>query len=90
MPARFSFISSPAFRRDLEGLPARVHDEVLEAVKLLEVSPKGPHPKIKKLKGKDRGLPVLPPSGSARRCGVRPHTSRLRPIEDEADDSRPG
>jgi hypothetical protein len=48
MPARFSLIFSPGFRRDLEDLPARVHDEVLEAVKVLGVSPKGPHSKIKK------------------------------------------
>jgi mRNA-degrading endonuclease RelE of RelBE toxin-antitoxin system len=52
MPARVTLIFSPSFRRDLEGLPPRAHDEVLEALKQLEVSPKGPSPKIKKLKGK--------------------------------------
>jgi mRNA-degrading endonuclease RelE of RelBE toxin-antitoxin system len=55
VPARFTLIFSPAFRRDLEDLPARVHNEVLEAVKLLEITPKGPHTKIKKLKSKGIG-----------------------------------
>ena len=58
MPARFSLIFSPGFRRDLEDLPARVHEEVLEAVRVLGVSPKGPHSKIKKLKAKGIGLEV--------------------------------
>jgi mRNA-degrading endonuclease RelE of RelBE toxin-antitoxin system len=55
MPARFTLIFSPAFRRDLEHLPARTHNEVLEATKLLEINPKGPHTKIKKLKAKGIG-----------------------------------
>jgi mRNA-degrading endonuclease RelE of RelBE toxin-antitoxin system len=55
MPARFSLIFPPGFRRDLEDLPSRVHDEVLEAVKMLGVSPKGPHSKIKKLNAKGIG-----------------------------------
>ena len=55
MPARFTLIFSPAFRRDLEQLPVRVHDELLETIKLLEINPKGPHPKIKKLKAKGVG-----------------------------------
>ena len=55
MPARFRLIFSPSFRRDLERFPPRVHDEVLEALKQLEMSPKGPSPKIKRLKGKGVG-----------------------------------
>lgn len=55
MPARFTLVFSPAFRRDLEHLPAQAHDEVLEALKLLESNPRGPHAKIKKLKAKGIG-----------------------------------
>ncbi len=55
MPARFTLIVSPSFRRDLERLPPRVHDQVLEALKELEINPKGASPKIKKLKGKGVG-----------------------------------
>lgn len=55
MPAGFTLIFSPAFRRDVEHLPTRVQNEVLEAIKLLEVNPKGPHTKIKKLRGKGIG-----------------------------------
>jgi len=55
MSARFTLILSPAFRRDLEHLPPRAHREVLEALKLLQSTPKGPHAKIKKLKGKGIG-----------------------------------
>jgi len=55
MPARFTLIVSPAFRRDLEHLPPRAHREVLDALQHLKITPKGPHPKIKKLKGKGIG-----------------------------------
>ena len=55
MSARFTLILSPAFRRDLEHLPPRAHREVLEALKLLQSTPKGPHAKIKKLIGKGVG-----------------------------------
>jgi mRNA-degrading endonuclease RelE of RelBE toxin-antitoxin system len=55
MPARFALVFSPSFRRDLDRLPPRVHDEVLEAIKQLGATPKGPHPKIKKLKGTGLG-----------------------------------
>ena len=55
MPARFTLILSPSFRRDLDRLPPRVHDEVLDAVNLLVTNPKGPHPKIKKLKARGVG-----------------------------------
>ena len=55
MPASFTLILSPAFRRDLEHLPPRAHRQVLEALKLLKTAAKGPHPKIKKLKGKGIG-----------------------------------
>ena len=55
MPARFTPIVSPAFRRDLEHLPPRAHRQVLEALKLLKTAAKGPHPKIKKLKRKGIG-----------------------------------
>ena len=54
MPA-YTLILSPAFRRDLEALPARVHDDVVAALKELERAPKGPSPKIKKLKGTSIG-----------------------------------
>jgi len=55
MPARFTLILPPAFRRDLEHLPPRAHDQVIEGLQLLKMTPKGPHPKIKKLKGKGIG-----------------------------------
>ena len=55
MPARFTLVLSPAFRRDLEHLPPRSHRQVLEALQLLKTAAKGPHPKIKKLKGKGIG-----------------------------------
>jgi mRNA-degrading endonuclease RelE of RelBE toxin-antitoxin system len=55
MTARFVLILSPAFRQDLERLPLRSRDQVVKALHLLEISPKGPHPKIKKLKGKGFG-----------------------------------
>ena len=55
MPTRFTLILAPAFRRDLEDLPPSIHHQVLEAIKVLETNPKGPHPKIKKLKGKGFG-----------------------------------
>ena len=55
MPARFTLILSPAFRRDLQRLPPRAHHEVLDALKVLKTAAKGPHPKIKKLKGKGIG-----------------------------------
>lgn len=55
MPARSVLLFSSSFRQDLERLPARAHDEVLESLKVLETNPKGPHPKIKKLKGKGIG-----------------------------------
>lgn len=81
MPARFRLIFSPAFRRDLEDLPARVHDEALEAIKLLEVSPRGPHPKIRKLKGKGIGqwrLEVWPYRVRYDVVGLAVHLSRVR------------
>lgn len=55
MPARFVLILSPSLRRDLERLPSPVRDEVLEAITVLETNPQGPHPKIKRLKGKGIG-----------------------------------
>jgi mRNA-degrading endonuclease RelE of RelBE toxin-antitoxin system len=55
MPARFTLILSPAFRRDLEHLPPRAHQDVIKALQLLKDTPKGPHPKIKKLKGRGIG-----------------------------------
>jgi len=56
MAARFQLILSPAFRRDMERLPPLVHGQVVEALQILETVPKGPHPKVKKLKGKAAGL----------------------------------
>ena len=55
MPARFVLIFSSSFRQDLEQLPLRTQDEVLQALKVLKTNPKGPHPKIKKLKSKGIG-----------------------------------
>lgn len=55
MPARFTLRLTPRFQRDLESLPPAVQEEVLEALKRLEVNPFGPPPKIKKLKGQGIG-----------------------------------
>lgn len=55
MPAPFTVVLTPSFRRDLERLPIRAQEDVLEAIKQLETTPKGPWPKIKKLKGRDIG-----------------------------------
>lgn len=44
-----------SFRKDIERLPNQVQPKVLQAVKLLEVNPFGPSPKIKKLKGEGIG-----------------------------------
>lgn len=55
MPARFVVRLTPSFVRDLEGLPDTVQTKVLEAIKRLEMSPFGPPPKVKKLKGKGAG-----------------------------------
>ena len=81
MPARFSLIFSGGFRRDLEDLPARVHDEVLEAVSVLGVNPKGPHAKIKKLKAKGIGqwrLEVWPYRVRYDVVGLEVHLYRVR------------
>lgn len=85
MPARFTLIFSPSFRRDLERLPSRVHDEVLEALKQLESSPKGPSPKIKKLKGKGVGqwrLEVWPYRVRYDVIGSEVHLYRVRHRKD--------
>ena len=55
MQGRFAVHLTPTFRRDLERPPARVQDQVLQAVKRLEVDPFDPPPKIKKLKGQGVG-----------------------------------
>ena len=55
MAAPFVLIFSPAFRQEMERLSTRAHGEVLEALKILSTNPKGPHPKIKKIKGKGIG-----------------------------------
>ena len=81
MPVRFSLIFSPGFRRDLEDLPARVHDEVLDAVRVLGVSPKGPHSKIKKLKAGGIGqwrLEVWPYRVRYDVVGLEVHLYRVR------------
>lgn len=81
MAARFTLIFSPAFRRDVEHLPTRVHNEVLEAIKLLEINPKGPHPKIKKLRGKGIGqwrLEVWPYRVRYDVIGTHVHLYRVR------------
>jgi mRNA-degrading endonuclease RelE of RelBE toxin-antitoxin system len=85
MPTRFTLIFSPPFRRDLERLPRRVHDEVLEAIKELEISPKGPPPNIKKLKGKGVGqwrLEVWPYRVRYDAIGSRVHLYRVRHRKD--------
>ena len=79
--SHFSLIFSPGFQRDLQNLPARVHDEVLEAVKVLEVRPKGPHSKIKKLKAKGIGqwrLEVWPYRVRYDVVGLEVHLYRVR------------
>ncbi len=55
MPARFTVRLASSFQRDLERLPIKAQQEVLEAIKRLETSPSGPSLKIKKLKGKGIG-----------------------------------
>jgi mRNA interferase RelE/StbE len=55
MPVRFAVQLTQSFQRDLDGLPISARKKVLEAIKRLETSPFGPHPKIKKLKGKGVG-----------------------------------
>ncbi|MBI4482925.1 MAG: type II toxin-antitoxin system mRNA interferase toxin, RelE/StbE family [Acidobacteria bacterium] len=85
MPARFTLIFSPSFRRDLERLPRRVHDEVLEAIGQLELTPKGPSPKIKKLKGKGIGqwrLEVWPYRLRYEVIGREVHLYRVRHRKD--------
>jgi len=81
MPARFTLILSPAFRRDLEHLPPRSHRQVLEALQLLKTAAKGPHPKIKKLKGKGIGqwrLEVWPYRVRTDVVGHEVHLYRVR------------
>ena len=81
MPTSFSLILAPAFRRDLEDLPPRIHDQVLEAIKVLETNPKGPHPKIKKLKSKGFGqwrLEVWPYRVRYDVIGAEVHLYRVR------------
>jgi mRNA-degrading endonuclease RelE of RelBE toxin-antitoxin system len=51
MPAEFEVSVTPAFRRDLEALPASTQKRILTAVRKLGASPFGPAPKTKKLKG---------------------------------------
>ena len=80
MSARFTLILSPAFRRDLEHLPPRAHREVLEAIKLLQSTPKGPHVKIKKLKGKGIGQWRLEVWPYRARYDVVGHEVRLYPV----------
>ena len=55
MPGRFTVLLTPSFKRDLEELPSVVQDKALESIKRLEVTPFGPPPKIKKLRGKGIG-----------------------------------
>jgi len=55
MPTRFTLRLTPRFQRDLESLQPAVQEEVLAALKRLEVNPFGPPPKIKKLKGQGIG-----------------------------------
>ena len=64
MAARFVLILSPTFRKEIERLPPHAHDDVLKALQILETTPKGPHPKIKELKGK--GIPTA--SGDLALC----------------------
>lgn len=47
---------TPSFQRDLERLPHRDQEKVLAAFPILESQPSGPHPKVKKLKGKGVGM----------------------------------
>jgi len=55
MPARFTVRLTVSFQRDLDRLPAKDQEKALAAIKRLENDPKGPPPKIKKLKGKGVG-----------------------------------
>jgi mRNA interferase RelE/StbE len=51
MAGRFTVHLTPTFRKDLERLPGKVQEAVLQAVRLLERNPTGPDSHIKKLKG---------------------------------------
>ena len=55
MPARFTIILTPSFRRDLERLPSHARRNVLDEIRRLETNPFTPPPRIKKLKGKGVG-----------------------------------
>ena len=55
MPARFSVLLTPSFRRDFERLPGDIQPRVLRAVALLENNPFGPAGRVKKLKAKGVG-----------------------------------
>ncbi|MBM3745201.1 MAG: type II toxin-antitoxin system RelE/ParE family toxin [Acidobacteria bacterium] len=55
MPARFSVLLTPSFRRDLERLPTGIQSRVLRAVSRLEHNPFGPPGRVKMLKAKGVG-----------------------------------
>jgi mRNA-degrading endonuclease RelE of RelBE toxin-antitoxin system len=55
MPAAYTVRLTPSFQRELERLPPIVQRQILHALTLLGTTPKGPHPKIKKLHGKAIG-----------------------------------
>jgi len=55
MNVRYTVFLSSSFQRDLDRIPLAVHNEIIIGLKQLEHNPKGPSPKIKKLKGKSVG-----------------------------------
>lgn len=55
MPKQFTVKLTPSFLKDLERLPAKVQEKVLEDLTHLERNPFGPPPKVKRLKGKGIG-----------------------------------
>lgn len=55
MPRRFTVRLTPGFVRDLDDLPRRDRQRVVEALLRLEADPFGPPPQVKKLKARGIG-----------------------------------
>ena len=55
MPGRFTVKLTPSFQKDLEALPRKEQDRILNGLKHLESEPFSPPPLVKKLKGQGVG-----------------------------------
>ncbi len=55
MSRPYSVKLTPSFQKDLECLPPKMQERVLESLPRLEENPLGPPPKIKRLKGQGVG-----------------------------------